>query len=339
MEALISRNERKIQAVVHSFLSDPAKVYKTVSGKRLQILSPGRKNVFEGPDYLDVGILIDGLVNVGDAEFHRRTSDWLAHCHDENPNYKDVILHIVFEDDRPEIRFPEKLILNPDDLDEENKKSFNKELLAETPEFYQDLQQFALLRLLRRASDAKKILDSIDLASAMTIFVKEYLIRYDRKRRRPIYDDNALNDLLSSVSQSPIVDLLEALKEDIYISIPDKLAQLIRTKIANEGKNLRMELIVNGILPLAICLASEERRIDLFLWYWSTTSVNLYGALNRRFPNVPQNYIWQQQGMLEYLKERGNKSNIVSEALKNYGFAEVLSFYRLGRPPFQEFSE
>jgi hypothetical protein len=40
--------------------------------------------------------------------------------------------------------------------------------------------------------------------------------------------------------------------------------------------------------------------------------------------------------MLEYIREHGRRTNICSEALKDYGFAEVLSFYRLARAPFKE---
>lgn len=39
--------------------------------------------------------------------------------------------------------------------------------------------------------------------------------------------------------------------------------------------------------------------------------------------------------MLEYIKEHGRRTNIVSEAMKSYNFAEVLGFYRLGKAPFQ----
>jgi hypothetical protein len=87
---------------------------------------------------------------------------------------------------------------------------------------------------------------------------------------------------------------------------------------------------LNSILPLAICLANEESRIDLFHWYWSTPALHQYGLLTRRFKNLPQNYLWQQQGLLEYLYEYGKKTNVIAELIKDYGFAEILSFYKHG---------
>ncbi|MCS7169717.1 MAG: DUF2851 family protein, partial [Candidatus Kapabacteria bacterium] len=63
--------ERKLQEAVWHLLSDPARVWQTVSGKRLQILAPGELNVHEGPDFQDMVLLIDGTLYVGDGEFHR----------------------------------------------------------------------------------------------------------------------------------------------------------------------------------------------------------------------------------------------------------------------------
>jgi len=118
--------------------------------------------------------------------------------------------------------------------------------------------------------------------------------------------------------------------------VPDVIQTLIRNKILDEGAHLRRELILNCVLPLSLCLAGEEARISLFLWFWSTPALHPYGLLNRRFKELPQNFLWQQQGMLEYIREHGRKGNVVSEAIKEYGFGEILSFYRLGRSPFRE---
>jgi hypothetical protein len=44
--------------------------------------------------------------------------------------------------------------------------------------------------------------------------------------------------------------------------------------------------------------------------------------------------------MLEYIKEQGRKPVIVAETIKDYGFSEILTFYKLGSAPFRsELSE
>ena len=110
--------------------------------------------------------------------------------------------------------------------------------------------------------------------------------------------------------------------------------ELIRKKNLDEGAHLRRELLLNCVLPLALCIANEESRIGLFLWFWSTPALHQYGMLTRKFKDLPQNFLWQQQGMLEYIKDHGRRVNVVSESLKEYGFAEILSFYRNARAPF-----
>ena len=130
-----------------------------------------------------------------------------------------------------------------------------------------------------------------------------------------------------------------SIKSGLSISIPDLILNLIKHKIDEEGPHLRRELILNCVLPLALALANEENRINLFVWYWSTPTLNKYGILNRRFPNNPQNFLWQQQGMLEYLKEHGSKRNIVAESFREFGFLDVLSFYKNGRLPLEFFQD
>ena len=40
--------KKNCRKIVHSLLSDPSNVWQTKSGKRIQVLSPGKINPFEG---------------------------------------------------------------------------------------------------------------------------------------------------------------------------------------------------------------------------------------------------------------------------------------------------
>lgn len=70
---------------------------KTVSGKRLLIMFPGQWNTDRGADFRNVIIDVEGNVLRGDAEIHVQTYDWKSHRHDEDANYNNVVLHIVYE--------------------------------------------------------------------------------------------------------------------------------------------------------------------------------------------------------------------------------------------------
>lgn len=332
--------ERDLQEIVHHLISDPSVVRQTKSGKRLQILSPGQHNVHRGPDYLEVAIFLDGLVIVGDVEFHKNSSDWEKHGHTNDEKYKNVILHIVINDDsKIDGLNAEILILSPDDIlkaSEELKKEIYKETTLASIE---DLQHFALLRLLRKTAEAQKLLRQLGLESALKKLTEEFILKYFSRRKRPVYSNKDLENIINSISNSTAFKFLEDLESGYHNFIADILYRLLKEKISVEGAHLRREIILNCVLPLAISLANEEARISLFLWFWSTPSLHTYGILKRKYPDLPQNFLWQQQGMLEYMRLYGRKPNIVSEAIKDYGFADSLTFYRQGKSPFKEFEE
>jgi hypothetical protein len=72
---------------------------ETISGEEVYIISPGRFNHDQGPDFSDAKITIGGTTWAGRAELHIRTSDWQRHHHQDDANYNNVILHVVWEHD------------------------------------------------------------------------------------------------------------------------------------------------------------------------------------------------------------------------------------------------
>ncbi len=75
--------------------------YTACTGEHIEIVSPGTLNRDGGPDFTDAKIRIDGTLWAGNVEIHSRASDWEKHRHDSDPAYDNVILHAVFENDRP----------------------------------------------------------------------------------------------------------------------------------------------------------------------------------------------------------------------------------------------
>jgi hypothetical protein len=73
----------------------------TEAGEPLQILSPGVSNGNQGPDFLQARVRIGGILFDGPVELHLKTSDWLKHGHDGDNHYREVILHVVWENDMP----------------------------------------------------------------------------------------------------------------------------------------------------------------------------------------------------------------------------------------------
>jgi hypothetical protein len=273
-------------------------------------------------------VLLDGTVIVGNAEFHRKSSSWFGHGHDSDRRYKDVILQIVFEHDSGR-ELPHEILVLDSYLINNIAGQPRKEKPPADIFSLEDLQHFALLRLLRKTAEAQRIMNELDIPRALERLIADFIHRYNSRRKRPVYDPIRLRELIEKSSSSRAAKFLDSLAGDQEISIPDHMQILLKSKFHDEGAHLRRELVLNCVLPMALSLAPENRRIDLFLWYWSTPALNQYGILKRRFENLPQNFLWQQQGMLEYMREHGRRKNVCAEALRDYGLAATLSFYRL----------
>ncbi|WP_343612068.1 DUF2851 family protein [Chryseobacterium oranimense] len=71
--------------------------FKDIEGQPVEIISFGKWNTNAGPDFLDAKIKIKDLVIAGHIELHVRASDWAFHNHSQDPNYQNIILHVVYE--------------------------------------------------------------------------------------------------------------------------------------------------------------------------------------------------------------------------------------------------
>ena len=71
----------------------------TTAGELIQIIYPGQYNTNQGPDFGDAKIKIGKTTWAGTVELHINTSDWTKHNHQQDKNYNNVILHVVWEDD------------------------------------------------------------------------------------------------------------------------------------------------------------------------------------------------------------------------------------------------
>ncbi|MEN3026684.1 MAG: DUF2851 family protein [Chlorobiota bacterium] len=321
--------ERHLQEAVHRLLSDPARVWQTLGRKRLQVLAPGELNVHEGPDFRDMVLLLDDLICVGDGEFHRSQQEWELHGHSADPLYSRVILHILTTPPTTVPQGPPEILVIPESVLLPFLQRTSTEPAA-TPELLlsmQELQYFALLRLLRHTATARQYMQRLGFQAGALAFAQDFLQRYLQKRRRPVHTVTTIAALSQALPTSGIAQLLTDFHRRAPLNLTLRLQELSRQRIANEGTHLRMELLLNACLPCLLAHANPEQRIELLAWYWSAPSRVRYGHLQRRFPHLPQRYMWQQQGMLEWLRQRGS-GMLCRELLAAYRFGDILEFYR-----------
>lgn len=73
----------------------------------LQILHPGTFNTNQGPDFINAKIKTGNTTWAGSIELHLLSSDWKNHKHSGDKNYRNVILHVVWQHDtHQELSFP-----------------------------------------------------------------------------------------------------------------------------------------------------------------------------------------------------------------------------------------
>lgn len=65
------------------------------------LLRPGRAGRGPGPDVREALFARAGVPACGDVEVHLRASDFVRHGHLADPAYRGLVLHLVWEDDRP----------------------------------------------------------------------------------------------------------------------------------------------------------------------------------------------------------------------------------------------
>ncbi len=73
---------------------------QTITGEPIQIFNPGHRNSHAGPDFSNARMKIGDVEWVGSAEIHVQASGWTEHRHDQDPAYENVVLHVVWKNDR-----------------------------------------------------------------------------------------------------------------------------------------------------------------------------------------------------------------------------------------------
>lgn len=77
------------------------KELKTTTGDELIVFKPGIHNTDSGPDFSQTKIKIDGMDWAGSAEIHVKSSEWIDHGHQHDQAYENVVLHVVWDEDKP----------------------------------------------------------------------------------------------------------------------------------------------------------------------------------------------------------------------------------------------
>lgn len=122
--------------------------FKDVEGMSIEILDFGTWNFNSGPDFLNAKIKTKNLTFAGNIELHLKSSDWILHNHQTDPEFQNVILHVVYEHDLEIEAFKKRKIPTL-----ELKKYINEEILWKYRQLFNENHFIACEKIF----DAKKI--------------------------------------------------------------------------------------------------------------------------------------------------------------------------------------
>lgn len=72
----------------------------TSEGEKVEISRAGIHNFDSGPDFFNAQVRIADTLWAGHVEIHYKSSEWFAHKHDIDMAYDQIILHVIYEEDR-----------------------------------------------------------------------------------------------------------------------------------------------------------------------------------------------------------------------------------------------
>jgi hypothetical protein len=312
--ALMKMKEKELQKVVHCYFISSHSLLFTESGKCVQVLSPGEINLYEGPDFKNAAIIIDGNFVTGDMEFHKKSSHWNQHSH-KGSDYQKVLLHIVLINNTPPVcNGIDTLVINAEhllsiireeiaeyDLKKCDKDYSGNEIKVDSASLL-DLQDWALSRIMRKSSEAAGLLQSHSPQDTLSILIKRFFESYFSKRRRKRYNWESAEEITQGIIETSFSGFWDEIcKNGVNITLQE-LNVYLKRKVSCEGEGIRREIFVNCVLPLLIALTEGYSRLHLLSIFWSMSSAQHYGAIGRKYPKIPQNYVWEQQGILEYIR-------------------------------------
>lgn len=122
------KNEYLLQYIWNLRLLPQRGIFTTCK-REIRIVHPGQLNLNDGPDFLDAEILIENEIWFGHVEIHINSSDWIAHGHNEDPRFENVVLHVVLDHDC-DIYYPDNSVIPTLEIRKILPKNFTSTYLA-----------------------------------------------------------------------------------------------------------------------------------------------------------------------------------------------------------------
>jgi hypothetical protein len=197
---------------------------QTTQGEEIVIFHPGFKNSHAGPDFYQSRIKIGELEWVGSVEIHVHSSSWEVHNHNVDEAYENVVLHVVWKDDKPVKRIDGSIIPTielksrvDDVLQLAYKNLVNSREEIPCASSFEKVPEITKLSMLDRV-----LTERLETKAEM---VNQLLIRNNKDWEETVYQVLAKN-FGFHVNADPFLQLAQSLPYKIIMKHGDKLVQI-----------------------------------------------------------------------------------------------------------------
>ena len=248
--------ERLLQIIWNEQLLDQNKL-TTECGKTVTVIHQGIWNLESGPDFHNASIFLDTAPVHGSVEIHMETEDWLRQGHQHDINNKDVILHVVWDNSRNHLEFPDGIPL----LCLKNKLSISlKELIQQD-----HIHHYPYAEMVKHLSEASNL--SV-LSDPQFINLLESFGVSRMMQKAHIIADKILHDGADQTAYSLIAEALGYKNNRQAFKELSRIVTLERLKNTDSEKAMAILFGASGLLPDPAMEKIDKNYLPLLKTLW-----------------------------------------------------------------------
>lgn len=288
---------------------------KTTDGEQVMVFNPGNRNSHAGPDFLNAKIRIGEIEWVGSAEIHINSSGWTDHKHDADSAYENVVLHVVWKEDK-KIKRKDNTILPTIEL----RNRVSDKLLLQYRKLVNHPEKIPCASRLPSVPDLKKI-SMLDRALMERLEAKALVIQQALKQNNNDWEETAYQMLCRNfgfkVNAEPFHQLAQSVPYKYLLKHADQPLQ-VEAMLFGQGGFFDMSVKDDYFLLL-------KREYDLLGKKYNLTEKKLNNAqwkfLRLRPANFPSLRIAQLAALLCHQK------NIFSRILGAHSYEALQKIF------------
>ncbi|OJX32174.1 MAG: hypothetical protein BGO86_08355 [Chryseobacterium sp. 36-9] len=247
----------------------------STDGRIIEIPEFGEWNKNSGPDFLFAKIKIDNIIFAGNIEIHTKASDWFFHNHSGNPEFENLILHVVYIND---CDIPE---LERQNIPTLELKNYIDEKLIQT---HQNLKAEHAFIACEELFDENKI----------PLFFEETVLLKKLEAKSQIFEESLHknhNNYEAVLFQNLLYTFGLKVNAEIFLQIAESLDFAVVQKI--KQNDIHLEALFFGIcgfleVPKDEIMQIWKREFDFLKLKFNLPDVRIYPKFSKlRPPNFP----------------------------------------------------